>query len=170
MRKAILALTLGTVLAAGGCSRFGSDSGLNPLGWFRAAPSTPTTLEPRGGWESRADDQRQPVPQILSAQLEPMIEGELLRVRAFAPVKGWFGLELITERIQPAEQLRPDDDGILRLVLVGYPPLLEEGAAPLAANPQADILNVALPISTIELSRLRGIQIRSGAGITSLAP
>ena len=49
MRVATLALTLGAVLAATGCSRFGSDSGLNPLGWMGGGSKQPTTLEPEGG-------------------------------------------------------------------------------------------------------------------------
>ncbi len=85
MRIVTLALTIGTVIAASGCSRFGSDSGLNPLGWF-GGEKAPTTLEPKGGWKSKADDPRQPVPQILSASFQPMNEGKLLVVQAFAPV------------------------------------------------------------------------------------
>ncbi|WBU62788.1 hypothetical protein [Paracoccus aerodenitrificans] len=170
MRIATLALTLGAVLAVSGCSRFGSDSGMNPFGWFGGGSREPTTLEPEEGWVTRSDDPRQPVPQLLSAELEPLNEGQLLLVRAFAPVKGWWGLELITERPQPAEQLRPDDDGILRLVLIGNPPLPQEGQAILPASPESDVLNVALPISTVQLSRLRGIEIRSASGGLSLRP
>lgn len=169
MRIATLALTLGAVLLASGCSRFGSDSGLNPFGWFGGGSRAPATLEPEGGWARQGED-RQPVPQILSAALEPLNEGELLMVRAFAPVKGWWDLELITERVQPAGQLRPDDDGILRLVLVGNPPLPDSPEAAMPANPAADVLTVALPISTIQLSRLRGIEIRSASGGVALRP
>ncbi|WBU61234.1 hypothetical protein [Paracoccus albus] len=170
MRIATIALTLGAVIAASGCSRIGSDSGLNPLRWFGGGSQAPTTLEPRGGWTTQADDPRQPVPQILSAGFSPMNEGQLLVVQAFAPVKGWWDLEIITEEIQPAGQLRPGLDGILRLVLVGNPPLEGSPEASLPANPQVDQMNVALPISTIQLSRIREIQIRSATGGVSLRP
>ncbi|MFD1795614.1 hypothetical protein FQV27_04450 [Paracoccus aurantiacus] len=170
MRFATLALTLGAMLAVTGCSRFGSDSGLNPFGWFRSTPSVPTTLEPKGGWKTQAEDPRQPVPQILSASFQPLNEGALLMVRAFAPVKGWWDLEIITERVQPEGQLRPDDDGILRLVVVGNPPLPDSPEARMPANPQVDAINVALPISTTQLSRMRGLEIRSATGGLALKP
>lgn len=169
MRIAKLALIIGAVLAASGCGRFGSDSGLNPFGWFGGS-KPPATLEPRGGWKAQSDDPREPVPQILSAGFQPMNEGKLLVVQAFAPVKGWWALEIITEEIQPANQLRPGPDGVLRLVLVGNPPLIGSPEASMPANPQVDQLNVALPISTIQLSRIREIQIRSGTGGVTLRP
>ncbi|MFV0410429.1 MAG: hypothetical protein ACK5LJ_12275 [Paracoccus sp. (in: a-proteobacteria)] len=165
MRIVTIALTLGAVLGLSACS---GDSGWNPLNWGK--PSAPTTLEPRGGWKTADEDPRQPVPQILSAGFQPLNEGKLLTAQAFAPIKGWWGLEIITERAQPAGQLRPDGDGILRLILVGNPPLLGSPQAALPANPQVDELNVALPISTIQLSRLRGIELRSASGVTSLKP
>ena len=59
MRVATLALTLGAVLAATGCSRFGSDSGLNPFGWMGGGSQQPTTLEPKGGWKTEQQDGRQ---------------------------------------------------------------------------------------------------------------
>lgn len=170
MRFATLALTLTVALGVSGCSRFGSDSGLNPLGWFRSGSSQPTTLEPRGGWVTQDQDYRPLVPQILSAGFEPINEGKLLIVTGFAPVKGWYDLEIKTERVQPAKQLRPDDDGILRLVLVGSPPLPGSPEAAMRANPQVDRLNVALPISNVQLSRLRGIEVRSATGGVSLRP
>ncbi|MDO5642695.1 MAG: hypothetical protein Q4G26_09975 [Paracoccus sp. (in: a-proteobacteria)] len=169
MRIVTIALTLGAVLAVSACNRIGSDSGLNPLRWF-GGETTPTTLEPRGGWTLQSDDPRQPVPQILSAGMQPLNEGKLLVVQAFAPVKGWWDLELITEEIQPEGQLRPGLDGILRLVLVGNPPLAGSPQAAMPANSQADQLTVALPISTNQLSRIREIQIRSGSGGVSLRP
>ncbi|TKW67136.1 MAG: hypothetical protein DI616_08695 [Paracoccus denitrificans] len=169
MRIATIALTTCTVLAASGCGRFGSDSGLNPLGWF-GGKQAPTTLEPRGGWQTQSDDPRDPVPQILSAGFQPMNEGRLLVVQAFAPVKGWWNLEIITEEVQPENQLRPGLDGILRLVLVGNPPLTGSPEASMPANPQVDQLTVALPISTNQLSRIREIQIRSASGGVSLRP
>ncbi|MFV0292100.1 MAG: hypothetical protein ACK5II_02300 [Paracoccus sp. (in: a-proteobacteria)] len=169
MRIATIALTLGIILAVSGCSRLGGDSGLNPLGWGRS--SAPTTLEPRDGWnDTRADDLRQPVPQILSVGMLPLSEGKLLVVRAFAPYKGWWDLELITERAQLSDQLRPDDDGILRLILLGHPPLPNSPESHMPANPQVDVLNIALPLSTIQLSRLRGIEIRSAQGRVTLKP
>ena len=169
MRIATLALTLTMTLAVAGCSRIGGDSGLNPLGWMRSTPKTLTTLEPKKGWTSR-EDQRPLVPQILSAGMQPLNEGKLLIVSAFAPVKGWWDLEIISERRQPGGQLRPDDDGILRLMLVGLPPVADETIAVLPANPQSDVLTIALPLSTLQLSRLREIQIRAGQNGMSLKP
>lgn len=170
MRVATLALTLAAVLAATGCSRFGSDSGLNPLGWMGGGSTQPTTLEPKGGWKTEQEDGRQLVPQILSAGFQPLTEGKLLVVRAFAPVKGWWHVELISARVQPAGQMRPDDDGILRLRLVGNPPLAGSPEAQMPANLQVDVLNVALPLSTIQLSRLRGIEIQAASGGVSMKP
>lgn len=169
MRIATFALTLGAILAVSGCSRFGSDSGLNPFGWFGGSRA-PTTLEPRGGWKEQADDPRELVPQILSAGFQPMNEGKLLVVQAYAPVKGWWDLEIVTEEVQPENQLRPGLDGVLRLVLVGNPPLTGSPEASMAANPQVDQMTVALPISTIKLSRIREIQIRSASGGVTLRP
>ena len=59
---------------------------------------------------------------------------------------------------------------MLRLVLVGNPPLTGSPEASMPANPQVDQLTVALPISTIKLSRIREIQIRSASGAVSLRP
>ena len=64
----------------------------------------------------------------------------------------------------------PDDDGILRLRLVGNPPLADSPEAQMPANPQVDVLNVALPLSTIQLSRLRGIEIQAASGGVSMKP
>ena len=38
------------------------------------------------------------------------------------------------------------------------------------ANPQVDVLNVALPLSTLQLSRLRGIEIQAATGGVSMKP
>lgn len=107
MRVATLALTLGAVLAATGCSRFGSDSGLNPFGWMGGGSQQPTTLEPKGGWKTEQQDGRQLVPQILSAGFQPLTEGKLLVVRAFAPVKGWWGVELVSARVHRPARCAP---------------------------------------------------------------
>ncbi len=76
----------------------------------------------------------------------------------------------MTEEVQPENQLRPGLDGVLRLVLVGNPPLTGSTEAALPANPQVDQLTVALPISTTKLSRIREIQIRSATGGVTLRP
>lgn len=172
MRVSTLALPLALALAVTGCGRFGSASnssasGWNPMGWF-GGESAPETLEPKGGYPDAKDDSRVPVPHILSAGFEPLNEGRLLLVRAIAPTKGWHDVELITERPQPTGQLRPDDDGVLRLVLVGNPPPADSADARRPANPAVDTLNVALPISTTKLERILAIEIRAADRITVL--
>ncbi len=89
---------------------------------------------------------------------------------SFAPVKGWWNVELISARAQPVGQMRPDDDSILRLRLVGNPPFPDSPEARMPANPQVDVLNVALPLSTVQLSRLRGIEIQAATGGVSMKP
>ena len=103
MRIATLALTLGAVLAASGCNRIGSDSGLNPLGWFRGGSNTPTTLEPKGGWKTKADVPRSPVPQILSANYQPTetVEALLAQVQAAVTEKREALLLRVQRRTTP---------------------------------------------------------------------
>ena len=105
----------------------------------------PQTLEPKGGYART--DQRLAVPQVLSARWEPTVEGRLLVVTAIAPTKGWWDVALVTETPQPEGRVRPDADGVLRLRLVGSPPLTDDRSARLPAQPGPDTITVAFPIS-----------------------
>ncbi|MDO5528107.1 MAG: hypothetical protein Q4F71_01780 [Paracoccus sp. (in: a-proteobacteria)] len=156
MRIAARFVMLACVLGLAGCGNW------NPLGWMRSSSSAPQTLTPPGGYPTQQTDRRDLIPQILSAGFQPLNEGRLLVVTAIGPTKGWHSAELLTERVQPAGQLRPDEDGVLRLVLVGLPP--PEGSEDLriAANPQVDALQVALPISHLQWSRISAVTVRAG--------
>lgn len=162
MTRPLWILCLCAVLA--GCG----DSSLNPMRWFDrgGAPRGPQTLEPRGGYADT--DQRLPVPQVLSARWEPTVEGRLLVVTAIAPTKGWWDVALVTETPQPAGRVRPGPDGVLRLKLVGAPPLAEDTAARMPAQPGADTLTVAFPLSNAALEWIDSVTISAALNGISL--
>lgn len=159
MRYLTPALIL-TAVTLAGCSRFGSDSGLNPFGWFRGSATQPTSLEPKTGWNATSD-LRSPMAQVLSARFEPLNEGRLLVVDAIAPTTGWWEVGLITQVSMPEGQLRPDENGVLRLAVVGNPPRPDSKDATRPSDPARDKISVALPISSVQLSRIREIVIQA---------
>ena len=129
MLRSLCLVSICALLA--GCGG-GGGSGWNPLGWFGGGGQRgPQTLEPKGGYART--NQRLAVPQVLSARWEPTVEGRLLVVTAIAPTKGWWDVALVTETPQPAGRVRPGPDGVLRLKLVGAPPLAEDTAARMPA-------------------------------------
>lgn len=159
-------LTLPLLISAlilSGCGRLG-DSGWNPLSW-RGAPATPETLAPEGGYR-QAVDPRPAVPQLLAAQWQPLVDGRLLVVEGFAPVKGYHSAALVRAQSRPGDPLDPDPDGVLRLRFVAVPPPAD--APRLPAAPVTDPITVALPFSFLQLSRLSAIEITGGDRIVTL--
>lgn len=166
MAKFILPLLIGATAIAG-CGRFG-DSRLNPLGWLpepqRAAPS----IAPEGGYVSAADE-RPGVPQIVAASWEPLGEGRLLVVQGAAPVKGYRQAALVPVRPQARGKLEPDADGILRLRFVALPPVADNPARALPANPVTDPITVGLPLNYRQLARIRGVEISGATNSVTLS-
>lgn len=165
MTRLTLPLLIGALILSG-CGRFG-DSGWNPLGWRGAGASTPETLAPEGGYPT-AQDARPAVPQILGAEWQPLSDGRLLVLRGFAPVKGYHSAALVRSVPRSGDQLQPDPDGVLRLRFVASPPVADNPAAALPANPVTDTITVALPISFLRLSRLSAIQVEGGDRMITL--
>ncbi|MDO5658016.1 MAG: hypothetical protein Q4G36_06800 [Paracoccus sp. (in: a-proteobacteria)] len=162
MRIAPLALTMAATMTLAGCGNW------NPLGWMRSSSSAPTSLAPEGGYPQTRREASDLVPQIVSATYQPINDGRLLVVTAMAPTKGWHDLALMTARPQPEGQLRPDDDGILRLVLTGLPPLEGSVDARTPATLEADLMTVAMPVSHLQLSRIRGVEISAANNVVNL--
>jgi len=152
--------------AVSGCGRFG-DSGWNPLSWG-GGRSAPSSLAPEGGYVT-GDEQSPAVPQILSAEWEPLSEGRLLVVRGIAPVKGYHSAELQSIRPQPGDRMTPDADGVLRLRFVAIPPAADSTAATLPSDPATDQIVVAMPLSFLQLRRIYEIEITGATQVVKLA-
>lgn len=165
MNRLTVPLTI-CMMALAGCGGRFSDSGWNPLGWGGGSPPA-ASLEPEGGY-LQATEQRPAVPQITGARWQQLNEGRLLVVDGFAPTKGWSSVELITLRPQPSGQVLPDADGVLRLRLVGVPPVPGSEAARLPANPAADTITTALSLSYVELAGVNAVEIASASNVVTL--
>lgn len=148
-------------LALAGCGRFG-DSRWNPLRAFGGAADTPS-IEPEGGYAAVIGDSRPPLARVTGAKWDPLYEGQLLVVTGLAASKGWWNVALVTETPMPRGRIRPDENGVLRLRLVGNPPKAGTALAATPANPASDTVTVALTIPNAVLSDLREVVI-SGAG------
>ncbi len=135
----------------GGCNRFS--------GWFSPASRAPASLEPKDGYPTAADERRALLPAIASARFEQISEGRLLVVVANAPTKGWWDVELVTETPQPEGRYQPDEDGVLRLRLVGNPPLAGSVEARTPADPRVDSITVALPLSHVAMAGVTQVQV-----------
>lgn len=161
MTRKTLAILACSALTLVGCSRIG-DSGLNPLGWLGGS-SQPTTLEPEGGYPTANQDERQLVAHVSGAQWQPMYEGRMLVVTGLANTKGWWNLALVTEEPMPRGRTRPDQNGVLRLRLLGNPPLPNSFEAANAASPASDTFTVSMVLSNNAMINLREVVI-TGAG------
>lgn len=161
MRIRTLATLACAMLVLASCGR-GSDSGWNPLGWFGGG-SEPQTLAPDGGYPESLQDGRLPLARVVSAKWEPLYEGRMLVVTGLAGSKGWWDVALVTEQPMPRGRIRADANGVLRLRLVGTPPLPDTFAAANPANPASDTITVGLTLSHNALSGLREVVI-TGAG------
>jgi len=156
-------------LALAGCGRIGS-SGWNPLRWGGGGTQQPQSLEPKGGYPTAVEDGRLPLARITSAKWEPLYEGRMLVVTGLAASKGWWDLALMTEVPMPRGRIRPDQDGVLRLRLVGRPPLPDTFAAANPANPASDTVTVALTIPHAALAALREVVITGAGNAITLRP
>ncbi|MBK4217252.1 hypothetical protein JJJ17_15080 [Paracoccus caeni] len=165
MRRLTLPLLIATLVLAGCGGRF-SDSGWNPLRWGSGS-SGPKTLEPDGGYTA-GTDQRPAIGQIVSARWEPLSEGRLLVVQAVPPTKGYSSVELVTMTPQPPGRISPDADGVLRLRLVGVPPLPDSDAARMIANPATDTINAAMSLSHVQLARITAVEIVGASNVGTL--
>lgn len=165
MKRAFWPLAACLTLAA--C---GGDSSLNPFRWGGGGGSAqrgPETLAPEGGY-TNLDASRMPVAQVLSARWEPLVEGRLLVVTAMAPTKGWWNVDLVTVTPMPRGRVRPDPDGVLRLMLVGTPPPPDSAAARTPAQPGADTVTAAFPISHAALDRIGSVVVQAGENAITL--
>lgn len=160
MLRTVTTLILCTAML-GGCSRIG--------GWF-TPDRGPTSLDPKDGYPTVADEARMLVPAITSARFEAIPEGRLLVVTAVTPVKGWWDVALITEIPQPAGRYQPDEDGVLHLRLVGNPPLPGSLDARMPADSRVDSITVALPLSHVALAGIEQIRITSAQNTVTLRP
>ncbi len=149
-----------SALLLSGCGD--SISRWNPLGWLGGGSRPAQTLTPDGGYAATGD-QRPGIPQVVSARFEPISDGRLLVVTGFAPTKGYYEAELVPARPQPAGRISPDPDGVLRLRFVALPPPPDAPAARIPANPQTDLITVALPLSFVQLAAIRTIEIAGAA-------
>lgn len=165
--KKLTAPVLISVLLLSGCGGRFSDSGWNPLGWFGGGGSQSTTLAPEGGY-ARAGDQRPGIPVITGASWQPLAEGRLLVVTAMAPTKGYSSVDLVTARPQPKGRISPDPDGVLRLRMVGVPPLPDDPAARLPARPETDLITAGMALSNIQLARITAVEITSASNVVTL--
>ena len=161
MRTRTFALIGCAMLVLAGCG--GPGSGWNPLGWMGDGSSEQQTLVPEGGYPTAVNDGRMPLAHVASAKWEPLYEGRLLVVTGLAQSKGWWEVALVTEVPMPKGRIRPDENGVLRLRLVGYPPPPDTFEAANPTNPASDTITVGLTLSHASLANLREVVI-SGAG------
>ena len=174
MRTKTFSLLTAAALALAACGGSGSgsagsaSSGLNPMGWFGGGKKAPTTLAPDGGYPTERNDNRMVTGQILSARWEPLYEGGMLTVTALPPTTGWWALKLITETPMPEGRIRADENGVLRLRLVGLPPLENTFEASAPANPQSDRVTLGMTLSHEAISGLREVVITGASNSVSI--
>lgn len=166
MKTGTLGLLACVALAVAGCGRMG-DSGMNPFRWFGGA-NQPTTLDPKGGYPTQNQDARQPIFRVTAARWEPLYEGGMLVVTGVAATKGWWDAALITEVPMPSGRIRPDENGVLRLRLVGHPPPQNTFEAAVPATPATDTITVSMTLSHSALSNLRQVVISGGSNSVTL--
>lgn len=169
MRFTTLGYICVSALVLAGCGRFGSDSGLNPMGWF-GGNAPPPTLEPEGGYQTAVQDARTPLAQVTSARWEPLYEGRMLVVTGLPATKGWWDVELVTEVAMPSGRVRADQNGVLRLRLVGNPPAPDSVTAGRAPNPASDTVTAAMTLSNEALTGLTQVVITAAGNTVTLRP
>lgn len=161
--RPLIVLTCAAAVLAG-CGR--GDSSWNPLRWGGGQRSAPATLEPAAGYVR--DESRPPVPQVISARWEPLVEGRLLVVEGIAPTQGWWNAELVSNTQQATGKMLPDPDGVLRLRLLAVPPQPGTPDAMRAARPGADTISAAVTLSWAELRRIDAVEITGAANAITL--
>lgn len=166
MRIRTLGILGCAVLLAAGCGRFG-DSRLNPLGWFGGS-NQPTTLAPEGGYPTVSTDGRVGLAQVTGAKWDPLYEGRLLVVTGLPATKGWWKVALVTEVPMPPGRITPDENGVLRLRLVGNPPAAGSAEARMAPHPASDTVTVAMTLSNETLANIREVVITGATNAVTL--
>lgn len=161
MRIRTLGILGCAMLLAAGCGRMG-DSRMNPLGWFRGS-NQPTTLAPEGGYPTASTDGRVGLAQVTGAKWEPLYEGRLLVVTGLPATKGWWKVALVTEVPMPPGRITADATGVLRLRLVGNPPVAGSAEARMAPHPASDTVTAAMTLSNAAMANIREVVI-TGAG------
>lgn len=162
MLRTITALLICTAALAG-CNRFS--------GWMSPSSAKgPVTLDPKGGYPVSKQDARQLVPGMVSAAWEGIGEGRLLVVVANPPQKGWWKVALVNRTPQPEGRFTPDEDGVLRLDLVGYSPMQTSMGGAIAPATSADRITVALPLTHTVLASVARIEINAAGRTISLRP
>lgn len=163
--------TIGTLacvmLMLAGCGRV-ADSRWNPMNW--GGSSQPQTLAPKGGYPTATVDGRVPLAAVTSAKWDPLYEGRMLVVTGLGASKGWWEVALVTEVPMPSGRIRPDENGVLRLRLVGKPPLPNTFEAANPPNPASDTITVALTIPNAVLPSLREVVISGAGNAVTLRP
>ena len=167
MRTRTLGYLACAILVLAGCGRLG-DSGWNPMRW--GGSSKPASIEPKGGYPVAVDDGRLLLAHISGARWEPLYEGRLLVVTALAASKGWWDVELVTEVPMPGGRLAADENGVLRLRLVGRPPRPDTFEAANPANPATDTITTGLAIPKSVLATLREVVVTSAGNSVTLRP
>ena len=161
-----IAILLAATLGLSACGDSGS-SGLNPFRWFGGGKKAgPTTLDPAGGYT--ASDRRQAMPRLTGARWEVVPDGRLLVVTGLAPTKGWWDVAVVTEEPMPEGRIRADAQGILRLRMVGSPPLPDQPEARMPADPRVDTITAGFTITNEQLARLRGVVVSGASNSFSL--
>lgn len=170
--KTLAILTCGAVTLAacggGGGSAGSAGSSLNPFRWFGGGNNQPATLAPEGGYPTQSSDNRAQISRVTGARWEPLYEGRLLVVTGLPATKGWWAAELITEVPMPEGRVRGDAFGVLRLRLVGLPPLENTFPASVAAQPGLDEISVAMTLSNEALATISEVVITGGTNSVTL--
>ncbi|WP_041527161.1 hypothetical protein [Paracoccus aminophilus] len=170
MQRRTIGLLMAATLSLAACGGGGSaSSSLNPFQWFGGGSKQATTLMPDGGYPTaRADDGRALVARITAAKWEPLYEGGMLTVTALPATKGWWAMKLVTEVPMPAGRIHADDTGVLRLRLVGLPPLDNSFEAATPADLRSDSVTVSLTLSHEALDGLREVVITGATNAVSI--
>ncbi|MFD2439787.1 hypothetical protein ACFSS8_06215 [Paracoccus kondratievae] len=92
----------------------------------------------------------------------------MLVVTGLGASKGWWDVALVTEVPMPKGRIRPDENGVLRLRLVGKPPQPGTFAAVNPPNPASDTATVALTIPNAVLPSLREVVITGATNSVTL--
>ena len=87
---------------------------------------------------------------------------------AVPATQGWWDVALVTEMRMPPGRIQPDQDGVLRLRLVGHPPPQGSAASQRAANPASDSVTAALTLSNEALADIREVIITGAGNAVSL--
>lgn len=172
MRVKTFSILAAATLALAGCGGGNTISRLNPFTWFGGGggAQAPESLMPEGGYPTERSESRNLVSRVLSAKWEPLYEGRMLVVSGLPATKGWWAAELVTEQAMPEGRMRGDDNGILRLRLVGLPPLDNSYPASVAAQAPADVITVALTLPHEALATIREVVIIGARNSISVRP